>query len=180
MTESAALNLQSSAFDKKKNNDRLCAYVTGVDWRTIIALELHYHQTCYKQLTRRDTHQHCHDVYAGQIHDRLMPYVKKHVLDNMEVLSLDSLREFLISSDDNDCCIPHKRTLADFVLKHFEDKVALWSPKYGNAFLFNNSIEKGRIIEILFKTIERLKEKLKPSSIESEIDNVGRAVKDVI
>jgi len=51
VTESAALNLKSSAL-VKKSKEHLLAYVTGVDWKNILALELYYHRSCYKDLTR--------------------------------------------------------------------------------------------------------------------------------
>ena len=76
--------------------------------------------------------------------------------------------------------IPYKRTLIQLVRQRFHDPIALWSPKYGGSFIFNNEVDKGQIIEVLCKQIDELKEKLSPIAIEDQVRNVGKAIRSEI
>jgi len=103
-----------------------------------------------------------------------------HCLEKYELIILDALREFYTKNSLAQKSID-KRTLSDTVLKQFKGRIATWSPKYSSAFLlFNNEIEKGKIIEIMCKKIDDLKKSTRLPSINDQINNVGKAVKNEI
>ncbi|XP_066920335.1 uncharacterized protein [Clytia hemisphaerica] len=103
-------------------------------------------------------------------------YVQSTVLDERELVTLDRLVEVYENALPRKGKKLHKRTLTDKVIAHFCGKVSMWSPKYGEAFLFNEEIKKGEIIEILFKKIEQAKEQKAPS-LQTQIKNVGKLIK---
>jgi len=82
----------------------------------------------------------------------MLDYVQEHVIFNFEVLPTESLKEFYLEKCDDPLKVPDKRSLVDAVIGNFAEKISVWTPKHGCAFLFNNEVEKGYIIEVLKKS----------------------------
>ncbi|XP_066929542.1 uncharacterized protein [Clytia hemisphaerica] len=169
-TRQAAETLQRYAL-ACDSNPNLRAYMSGLNWNSIVPQEIHYHRTCYQSFTRPIVEA----PKSPENEESLLAvinYVQSTVLDERELVTLDRLVEVYENALPRKGKKLHKRTLTDKVIAHFCGKVSMWSPKYGEAFLFNEEIEKGEIIEILFKKIEQAKEQKAPS-LQTQIKNVG-------
>ena len=166
-------NQSSTVSDEKDANQRLLAYVSGAEWQNIVALELSYHRSCYTNLIRKDNRRSSAADSQDPAIEKLFESIKAIVLQKCELVFLNKLPNLYGGYSDN---VPDKRTLADLVIKHFDGQVAIWSPKYGNAFLFNNELEKGKIIELLFQKVDKIKKK-KNQSLKEQIKSVAKAVK---
>jgi len=173
LTKTAALKLQSCA-DSRNDNPRLRAYVTGIDWGNIVALELYYHISCYKLYTKpvKDVVQPANDgplnTLTDLVHDR--------VIVNKEVIESDVLLDMY--KNLGPARIPDKRVLLDQILMLFNATVGLWTPKYGCSFLYNSLLEKGEIIQMYRNEKENSKEK--PMSLEDKIVEVGQQIRKSI
>jgi hypothetical protein len=66
------------------------------------------------------------------------------------------------------------------VLSHFEDTLDSWVPKHGLTFLYNNSIPKGQIIEILSAKLKLAEDNNKPPTLEENIKNVAKQIRNEI
>ncbi|XP_066913563.1 uncharacterized protein [Clytia hemisphaerica] len=174
-TRQAAETLQRYAL-ACDSNPNLRAYMSGLNWNSIVVpQEIHYHRTCYQSFTRPIVEA----PKSPENEESLLAvinYVQSTVLDERELVTLDRLVEVYENALPRKGKKLHKRTLTDKVIAHFCGKVSMWSPKYGEAFLFNEEIEKGEIIEILFKKIEQAKEQKAPS-LQTQIKNVGKLIK---
>ena len=47
--------------------------------------------------------------------------------------------------------IPKLQRLKEKIQKCFGSKVGFWRPKYGSNYLYNNSVEKGQLVEVAAK-----------------------------
>ena len=173
-TRQAAETLQRCAL-ATNSNPNLRAYMSGLNWDSIVPQEIHYHRSCYRDFTRPK-------VEASKPPENeesllaVINYVQSTVLNERGLVTLNRLVEVYESALPREGKKLHKRTLTDKVIAHFCGKVSMWSPKYGEAFLFNEEIEKGEIIEILFKKIERAEAQTTPS-LQTQIKNVGKLIK---
>ena len=175
-TKQAAETLQRTALSTN-SNPRLRAHLSGFDWTSIVPQEIHYHRTCYRSFTRPKKENS--NTQTSKIPQTVIDYVQSSVLDKRELVTTDRLfaiYEEALGKDENKM---NKRTLKDKILQHFSGKVSFWSPKYGDAFLFNEAIEKGEIIEILFKKIEQSKSR-KETTVNDQIKNVAKLIKKKI
>jgi len=152
VTEVAALKLQSNAL-KRNDIPQLLAYVTGVDWKTIVAFELHYHNSCYSNYTRKDRKG------AGDLKNSttniLYHYVQSRVIEKFEVVSTNDIIDFHEKCADGNATLC-KRTITDLIKTHFRDSISFWTPNHESTFIFNEQTQKGQIIEVLMKKIRKL------------------------
>ncbi len=171
LTETAATTLQNYAV-QKSDNSRLLASVSGLQWQNIVSQELQYHRSCYKAYTRP-----ANDSMLLQDEEtkQFVNVVRKRVVKGCEILDVDEIKS-IFSTCAPEKKVPDKRTLVSHVTKHSEGSVAVWAPKYGRSFLYNNELEKGEIIHILFKKIHALKSQLKPLPLIDQIQNVGEVI----
>lgn len=96
----------------------------------------------------------------------------------MEILpSTEIVKIYRQCSSKPENNIPDKRTLIRWLSEKLQNRIDVWSPKYGESFIFNNEVEKGKIIEVLCKKIESVKSMLNPISIEEQVKNVGIAIR---
>ena len=156
------------------------ANVAGVEWQNIVALELYYHRICYQQFTRPNRLRGGFFKIQTEIIDLLHEYVQTHVIDNFEVVHTNELIDLYRENCNDEMEVPDKRTLVDLIIKEFGEKIALWSPKHGSSFMFNDEIPKGQVIEILTKKILMLQEKEKKQPIEDKIEEVARSIRNEI
>ncbi|XP_047132181.1 uncharacterized protein LOC124811086 [Hydra vulgaris] len=177
VTENAAKTLKENALCKS-DIPRLMASVSGAEWQSIISLELHYHRSCYVNYTRPLRNPSV--ITENTIMSLLFDYVREHILNNLEIIETSKLIEFYSENCTDREKIPDSRTLQDSVVAQFKGSVQLWSPKYGYSFLYNNTIEKGKIIEVLLKKIERLEKKNNPKPIEQLIDQVAQEIRNEV
>ena len=96
-----------------------------------------------------------------------MIFIKEHIVEHFEVVPTSNLVDVYREKCTENSCIPQKRTLVGWVTDRFPD-VVQWCPKYGDAFLYNKTVEKGKIIEILCKKIDHLKSIYAPPSIHMQ------------
>ena len=177
VTKQAAETLQKYAL-ATDSKPRLRAYLSGIDWSSIVPQEIYYHRSCYKDFTRpviTTTKSPVSDATLSNV----MCFVQSTVLDERELVTLQRVSEvhekYLGEGEKK----LDKRTLSDRILKRFNGQVSMWSPKYEDAFFFNNEIEKGEIIELMFKKLEKVK-KEKSKNTVSEIKNVAKVIKKKI
>ncbi|XP_065673593.1 uncharacterized protein LOC136090680 [Hydra vulgaris] len=175
--ESAANVLKENALSKA-DNPRLMASISGTEWQTIISLDLYYHRSCYLKYTRPPKTPFI--TTEDAIMRLLFDYVKEHVLDNLEIIHTSKLFEFYKENCTDRTKVPDRRTIQDAVVAEFGGSVQLWSPKYGYSFLYNDSIEKGKIIEVFLKTIENLEKKNNSKPIEQLIDHVAKEIRSEV
>ena len=108
-----------------------------------------------------------------------MTFIEEHVAERFEVVPTSDLIDVYREKCTENSRIPQKRTLVGWVTDRFPDFVQ-WCPKYGGAFLYNKTVEKGKIIEILCKKIDHLKSTYAPPSIEEQTRNVGEAIQNEV
>ena len=174
MTEASAVTLQNYALSSN-DNPRLTAAVSGMDWTKIIPQDLVYHKSCYSNLIRKSRKKVSDD---DATFFKLTDFVKEKVIENSEVIKTTEIFDYLEEIEEgglkND-----KRTVLNKIMSHFGDSVALWSPKYGSSFMYNNKIEKGEIVDIMFKKIERLKDTF-ILTFEDQSNNVSSKIREEI
>lgn len=88
--------------------------------------------------------------------ESLLQYIKDSVVRDCEVIDTDKVIDFYITHDKEQLKKPDKRTVIEIV--------GYWAPKFGKSFFYNKNIEKGEIIDVLFKKMEKMKENCKPPS----------------
>ena len=69
---------------QKNDNARLIAHVAGVEWQNIVALELQYHRSCYREYTRPN--RACGGVFKLDIDalEKMYDQIEKSVIDEGE------------------------------------------------------------------------------------------------
>ena len=99
------------------------------------------------------------------INSELFRIIKKRLVDDFEVVETNEVVFMFLekATSQTKDQIFDKRTILKSVEEHFGGVVKLWSSKI-SSFLFNENVEKGRIIEVLLHELKRLEEKLKPAS----------------
>lgn len=170
-TESAANTLQSQAI-KKKDIARLLACVSGLDWKNIVAMELFYHHSCYKNYTRHDRNKESdsRSLDATAV-ERILDYVNDHVIKGFEVIPTGELMDVYIGGNLQ-IALPDKRTLIKLVTERFDGTVDCWTSKT-TSFIYNDSIKKGQVIEVLLRKIHHLEKRLQPKTINEMILDVA-------
>ena len=179
VTEKDAQILQLCA-TQKDDNPRLLAYVAGVDWQTIVALELYYHRSCHRVYTRPNRARGGYIKLEMDAVDKIYSFIEEHVLQAGEIMHANEFvalySAYCVKKDD----VPDMRTLSDLILRHFGNKIDSWVPKYGASFIYSDSIPKGQIIEILTNKIKNAEERIKPPPIEEKINDVARCLRHEI
>ena len=108
-----------------------------------------------------------------------MTFIEEHVVERFEVVPISDLVDVYRKKCTENSRIPQKRTLVGWVTDRFPD-IVQWCPKYGGAFLYNRTVQKGKIIEILCKKIDHLKPTYALPSIKEQTRNVGEAVRNEV
>ena len=108
-----------------------------------------------------------------------MTFIEEQVVARFEVVPTSDLVDVYREKCTENSRIPQKRTLVGWVTDRFPD-VVQWCPKYGGAFLYNKTVEKRKIIEILCKKVDHLKSTYAPPSIEEQTRNVGEAIRNEV
>jgi len=169
MTQTASETLQACAL-AKNDNPRLSGYVSGVTWDVIVAVELRYHQSCYALYTKNSRPlKESKDVFQ-----KLFDAVKERVLKENEVLKVTDL-----STNQNErwtrC---DNRTIVDAIKKEFGEEIGIWNSKHKRTFLYNNTLEKGRIVELLQTKVEKLTNASQnKQSFSDKLKEVGKAIR---
>ena len=154
----------------------MLACVSGVEWQNIVAMELYYHHSCYKNYTRKDKDEEFDSgsLVATAI-EQVLEYVNNHVIKGFEVIPTSDLMD-VYNEDNVDLALPDKRTLIKLVLERFNGTVDCWTSKT-TSFVFNDSIEKGQVIEVLLRKIHRLEKRLEPKTTNEMIKDVSCLVR---
>ena len=105
-----------------------------------------------------------------------MTFIEEQVVARFEVVPTSDLVDVYREKCTENSRIPQKRTLVGWVTDRFPD-VVQWCSKYGGAFLYNKTVEKRKIIEILCKKVDHLKSTYAAPSIEEQTRNVGEAIR---
>ena len=146
----SATTLKACA-SKKNDNERLLAYVSGKEWQNILAEELHYHRSCYRNYTRQNRSQENLAQSNEDILESMADIINEKVIEGFEVMKLDELMEFYKEESNSTDNIPDRRTLIEFVSQRFESNISCWKPKYGKSFLFNNTVDKRFFVKRLMR-----------------------------
>ena len=72
-----------------------------------------------------------------------------------------------------------KRTILDKIVKYFDGSISVWSLKYGTSFFYNNNVSKGEIIDIMFKKMSNMEERL-TLTFDDQLQNVAKIVRQII
>lgn len=136
--------------DLKQDNTQHLADLSGKQWGNIVATELQYHRSCYRDYTRASRILSDDD----NVIEKLFPLIKETVLDNNNVMTsnemLDKYNSLLLT---NFKAISDARLVIDPVLAYFAVEVSLHTPQYGCAFVFKDNQSKGQIINRFMKKL---------------------------
>ena len=127
---------------RQQDNPKLLPHVSGIDWQNIIAAELSYHRSCYKEYTQPERNK--------TINSELFRIIKKRLVDDFEVVETNEVVFMFLqkaTSQAKDQTFD-KRTILKSVVENFGGVMKLCSSKL-SSFLFNDNVEKGCIIEVL-------------------------------
>jgi hypothetical protein len=124
----------------KTNNERLLAYVSGTEWENITALELHYHISCYRNLTR--PLKRSKNLNNENVFKEVYQYVSEKIITNFEVLKMSDVWNLYSSCNLGSKKPITKQSLLDYLMKRFNPDIYYWTPKYGEIFLLIHKSKK--------------------------------------
>lgn len=82
-----ALKLYASS---RNCNEILRAYTSGVEWENIVAIELHYHRSCYRDVSRPKRNSGYNQ--QSPIYNKIQEFVDVHVTKKLEIVTLETLK----------------------------------------------------------------------------------------
>ena len=103
--------------------------------------------------------------------EKVLEYLNSHVVKGFEVIPTSDLMD-VYKESNRDLVLPDKRTLIKLILERFNGTVDCWTSKT-TSFIFNDSIEKGQVIEVLLKKKHRLEKRLEPKNTNEMIKDVS-------
>jgi len=111
---------------------------------------------------------------SKDVFQKLFDAVKERVLKENEVLKVTDL-----STNQNErwtrC---DNRTIVDAIKKEFGEEIGIWNSKHKRTFLYNNTLEKGRIVELLQTKVEKLTNASQnKQSFSDKLKEVGKAIR---
>ena len=143
---------------EKEDNNTMHADLIGKTWDSIVAYELHYHRTCYREYTRKDLVTFFEENLAFK---KLIEFVNETVFKNYDTLTpADLLVQYNKNILEGDEAIPRSRPLLDKVMCHFGEDLSLWNPLCGRPLIFNNKLTKGEIIVDFQKKLQKMEAKM--------------------
>ena len=161
---------------QKNDKPRLVAYVAGIEWQNIVALELYYHRSCYREYTRPN--RPCGGIFMleSDAIEQLYEFIYKRVIQEGEVMLTKEFVELYSAYCENKSALPDVRTLVDLITQHFVDEIGFWTPRQGSSFIYSDKVPKGQIIEILTKKLQIAKERIHDIPIEDNIKTVANSL----
>jgi len=128
--------------ERKQDNSVLAADLVGKDWQGIVAYELKYHRSCYRNYTRDDKSEL--DVNNNAF-NTVVNFVKERIFNKNDILTPSQLQNFY-NEISQEKILPRSKPILDKVLEFFNGRISLFKPNSGTPFLFNDKKSKGEII----------------------------------
>jgi len=128
--------------ERKQDNSVLAADLVGKDWQGIVAYELKYHRSCYRNYTRDDKSEL--DVNNNAF-NTVVNFVKERIFNKNDILTPSQLQNFY-NEISQEKILPRSKPILDKVLEFFNGRISLFKPNSGTPFLFNDEKSKGEII----------------------------------
>ena len=142
----------------------------------MIAREVFYHRSCYRDFTRK--------AYTNKpdenddVFEELSNFVEENIVKGCNVVSMADL--FQTYSEIKSCKFGEQgttlkvRSLKDKLKRLFGSKIGFWRPRHGSDLIFNNTVEKGQLVEVAMRAkIANYSDK----TIEEKVTEVARQVR---
>ncbi|CAB4038823.1 Hypothetical predicted protein, partial [Paramuricea clavata] len=159
VTENGAETLMQQA-EKDDEYPSLRAEVAGVDWQTIIAREYYYHKSCYKKLAKKRVpnadadNADADNADEDLVFHEVTRHIAEKVIDGCEVVRVSDISKIFseiadrFSGDKDSVVLMTAQKLKEKIQNYFGERVGFWRPSYGSELMFNNNIEKGKLVEM--------------------------------
>ena len=139
VTESSAEKLKTCC-ELKKDRPLLSADLAGKDWKAIVAYEIQYHRSWYKNYTNRVTKT---TTVSDNTDAEILLRVRNTVIVEKRIMYKEDLVKFY--NEIKNQTLSDARPLMDRVKEHFGDEISIFKPKYGKQFLYSEHQTKGEI-----------------------------------
>ena len=188
MTKNGAVTLQQAENDDEYPSLR--AEVAGVDWQTILAREFYYHKSCYKKLAKKrapKTTTVVDDLVEDNadedyVFPEITKYISEKIIVDCEVVRMtdilmmySEMADRLSGNKDNLVRITAQK-LKEKIQNYFGEKVGFCRPSYGSELVFNNNIEKGKLVEMTV-TAKLANRKWEEKTLEEKTIEVAQEVR---
>ena len=105
-------------------------------------------------------------------------FVRERVLENSEILFLNDISKIYEKNNGKQIS---KIQLENYLAEKFGNDISVWTPKYGEKFCFDSTIEKGEIIERFMREIDRLKrQKEKIPTLQEKLNDAASFLRNEI
>lgn len=170
ITELSAKQLKTCC-EVKKDLPLLSADLAGKDWEAIVAYEIQYHRSCYKNYTRGV-------IKATTVSDNTDAEIFQRVQNTVIVENRIMFKEDLVKiyNEIKHQTLSDARPLMDRLKEHFGGEISVFKPKYGKQFLYSEHQTKGEIIKTFIDKLEMAKDRGK-SKITNKRQTVMLAAK---
>ena len=159
VTKNCAKTLQQEG--RYDDYPSLRAEVAGVEWQTIVAREYYYHKSCYKKLAKKQAKRtlaldnaDADKADKDQFFSEVIRYITEKVIDGCEVVRVSDISKkyFEIADqfpgDKDSLVLMTAQKLKEKIQNYFGESVGFWRPSYGSELMFNDNIEKGKLVEM--------------------------------
>ena len=131
-------------------NSNLYAEVANTDWQMIIARELYYHRTCYRDITRK---RYAKQDHTDVVFQELAAIIEEKVITGCEVLRMADIYKQYEEIQSNQLGEENLQTikvqsLKEKIQKSFGSKIGFWCLSSGSDYIFNNTVKKGQLVEV--------------------------------
>ena len=152
---------------EKQHFSLLFADLDGKDVKLIVAAELHYHRSCYRECTRKQK-SIAETESANQV---IFNYVRETLIEGNKVIYNKDLPDaYKNSLPLEEEAVTDVRHILEKILKEFEN-ISLYKPTNGKRFLYKESLSKGQIIILYILEIHQLQEKIEKIEKVNKIPN---------
>ena len=154
-TENGARSLHDAALSL--DFPHLQSEIGNAEWQMILAKEYYYHMSCYREICKKRVVKPVVSSDAETVFHELAAFIEEKVIVGCDVLRMSSLckqhseiAEHLFGKE-HQTSSPKLQRLKEKIQKFFGSRVGFWCPKYGSEYVFNNSVEKGQLVEVAVK-----------------------------
>lgn len=194
VTENGAETLMQQA-EKDDEFPSLRAEVAGVDWQTMIAREYYYHKSCYRKLAKKRVPKRtvvvdnadadnadADNADEDLVFHEVTRHIAEKVIDGCEVVRVSDISKIYseiadrFSGDKDSVVLMTAQKLKEKILNYFRERVGFWRPSYGSELMFNNNIEKGKLVEMTLRA-KLENQKWEDKTLEEKTTEVAREIR---
>ena len=156
----------------------MLAQVSGVSLGNLVAREVWYHRTCFRNYTHKPktpaTTENIEDVTFTEV----IKLVHEVVVQNEDVLRMDQITMFhnrMLGPSEKERETSNRNIKAR-LLAHFGDSIVIWAPPGRKSFVYSKDLPTSTALERSLNALNERREK----SQEEKIKECARMIRDQI